>query len=135
MGMSACFLPKPVVGVNGSGMHTNVSVMKNGKNIFWDPKGEEKMSKFAWQFVDRILTHGNDVCLLMNPSVNAYRRLDPHFEAPNQLKASAVDPGAMVRSPIGHERSARVGMRSVVPAAEPYMVMLSIFKTGIDGAT
>src|ERR1700741_4613107 len=67
MGLTASFLPKPVVGVNGSGMHTNVSVTKNGKNIFWDPKGEEKMTKFAWQFVDRILTHGNDICLLLNP--------------------------------------------------------------------
>src|ERR1700689_1230000 len=71
MGLTACFLPKPVVGVNGSGMHTNVSVSKGGKNIFWDPKGEEKISKFAWQFVDRILTHGNDICLPLNPSVNA----------------------------------------------------------------
>src|ERR1039458_4305777 len=102
MGMSACFLPKPVVGVNGSGMHTNVSVMQNGKNLFWDPQGEEKISKFAWQFMDRILTHGNDICLLLNSSVNAYRRLDPHFEAPNQLKASAVDRGAMIRIPIGN---------------------------------
>src|SRR6266568_4016531 len=133
MGMTASFLPKPVVGVNGSGMHTNVSVMKNGKNIFWDPKGEEKMSKFAWQFVDRILTHGNDTCLLFNPSVNAYRRLDPHFEAPNQIKASAVDRGAMVRIPIGNEKSARVEVRSVAPDANPYLVMLSVFKTGLDG--
>ena len=79
MGFTASFLPKPVVGVNGSGMHTNVSVSENGKNLFWDPKGEEKLSKFGWQFVDRILTHGNDLCLLLNASVNAYRRLDPHL--------------------------------------------------------
>ena len=79
MGLTASFLPKPVVGVNGSGMHTNVSISKNGKNLFWDPKGEERMSKSAWSFVDRILTHANDICLLLNPSVNAYRRLDPHF--------------------------------------------------------
>src|SRR4051812_22898680 len=59
MGLTASFLPKPVVGVNGSGMHTNVSVSKNGKNLFWDAKGEEKLSKMGWQFVDRILTHGN----------------------------------------------------------------------------
>ena len=133
MGLTASFLPKPVVGVNGSGMHTNVSVTKNGKNIFWDPKGEEKMSKFAWQFVDRILTHGNDICLLLNPSVNAYRRLDPHFEAPNQIKASAVDRGSMIRIPIGNERSSRVEVRSVAPDANPYLVMLSVFKTGLDG--
>jgi glutamine synthetase len=133
MGLTACFLPKPVVGVNGNGMHTNVSVSKDGKNIFWDPKGEEKMSKCAWEFVDRVLSHGNDICLLLNASVNSYRRLDPHFEAPNQIKASAVDRGSMVRIPIGNERSARVEVRSVAPDANPYMVMLSIFKTGIEG--
>jgi glutamine synthetase len=133
MGLTASFLPKPVVGVNGSGMHTNVSVMKNGKNLFWDPKGEEKISKLAWQFMDRILTHGNDICLLLNSSVNAYRRLDPHYEAPNQLKASAVDRGAMIRIPIGNERSARLEVRAVAPDANPYMVMLSVFKTGLDG--
>jgi glutamine synthetase len=135
MGMSASFLPKPVVGVNGSGMHTNVSITKGGKNIFWDPKGQEKISPFAWKFVDRILTHGNDICLALNPSVNAYRRLDPHFEAPNQIKASAVDRGSMVRIPIGNERSARVEVRSVAPDANPYMVLLSVFKTGLDGET
>ena len=133
MGMTASFLPKPVVGVNGSGMHTNVSVSKGGKNLFWDPAGEEKMSAYAWEFVDRILTHGNDICLMLNASVNAYRRLDPHFEAPNQIKASAVDRGSMVRIPIGNERSARVEVRSVSPDSNPYMVLLSVFKTGLDG--
>src|SRR5580658_3753866 len=133
MGMTASFLPKPVVGVNGSGMHTNVSISKAGKNLFWDPSGEEKLSRFGWQFIDRILSHGNDVCLILNASVNAYRRLDPHFEAPNQLKASAVDRGSMVRIPIGNERSMRVEVRSVGPDANPYLVLHSVFKTGIDG--
>ena len=90
-------------------MHTNVSVSKDSKNLFWDPKGEEKLSKFGWEFVDRILTHGNDICLLINSSVNAYRRLDPHFEAPNQLNASPTNRGAMVRIPIGNEKSMRTG--------------------------
>jgi glutamine synthetase len=135
MGLTASFLPKPVVGVNGSGMHTNVSISKNGKNLFWDPKGEEKLSKLGWSFVDRILTHGNDICLLLNASVNAYRRLDPHFEAPNQLKASPVDRGSMIRIPIGNEKSMRVEVRSVAPDANPYLVMYSIFKTGLDGDT
>jgi glutamine synthetase len=133
MGLTACFLPKPVVGVNGNGMHTNISISKDGKNQFWDPKGEERMSKCAWEFVDRILTHGNDICLLLNASVNAYRRLDPHFEAPNQIKASPVDRGSMIRIPIGNERSARVEVRSVAPDANPYMVMLAVFKTGLEG--
>ena len=133
MGMTASFLPKPVVGVNGSGMHTNLSVSKGGKNLFWDPKGEEKISKLAWQFVDRVLTHGLDLCLLMNSSVNSYRRLDPHFEAPNQLNASAVNRGAMVRIPIGNEKSSRIEVRSVAPDASPYLVLYSIFKTGLGG--
>jgi glutamine synthetase len=133
MGFTASFLPKPVVGVNGNGMHTNVSITENGTNLFWDPNGEEKMSAAAWDFVDRILTHGNDICLLLNASVNAYRRLDPHFEAPNQIKASATDRGSMVRIPIGNSRSARVEVRSVGPDANPYLVLYSIFKTGLDG--
>src|SRR6476659_6509232 len=135
MGLTASFLPKPVVGVNGSGMHTNVSITKNGKNIFWDPDGEEKMSSEAWKFIDRVLTHGNDICLLLNSSVNAFRRLDPHFEAPNQIKASATDRGSMVRIPIGNERSSRVEVRSVAPDSNPYMVMPSVFKTGLEGET
>jgi len=135
MGMTASFLPKPVTGVNGSGMHTNVSITKNGKNLFWDPKGDEKVSRFAWQFVDRVLTHGDDICLLLNASVNAYRRLDPHFEAPNQIKASATDRGSMVRIPIGNEKSARVEIRSVGPDANPYLVLYSIFRSGLQGET
>src|ERR1700689_2702891 len=135
LGMTASFLPKPVVGVNGSGMHTNVSIMKDGKNLFWDPKGEDMLSSLGWSFVDRILTHGDHFCLALNPSVNAFRRLDPHFEAPNQIIASAVDRGSMVRIPIGNDKSMRVEVRSVAPDANPYLVMLSIFKSGIDGDT
>jgi glutamine synthetase len=135
MGHTACFLPKPIVGVNGNGMHTNVSVSKSGRNIFWDAKGQEKLSKCGWAFLDRILTHANDICLLLNPSVNAYRRLDPHFEAPNQIKASPVDRGSMIRIPIGNEKSMRVEVRSVAPDANPYLVMYSVFKTGLEGDT
>ncbi len=135
LGMTASFLPKPVVGVNGSGMHTNMSISKEGKNIFWDPQGEEKLASFGWEFVDRVLTHGNDICLFLNSSVNAYRRLDPHYEAPNQLNASAVNRGAMVRIPIGNERSMRVEVRAVAPDSNPYLVMYSIFKSGLDGET
>src|SRR5499425_3100445 len=135
LGLTASFLPKPVVGVNGSGMHTNVSVSRDGKNLFWDPKGEEKMTKLGWEFIDRILTHGTDICLLLNASVNAYRRLDPHFEAPNQIKASPTDRGSMIRVPIGNDKSMRVEVRSVSPDASPYMVMYAVFKTGVEGET
>jgi glutamine synthetase len=133
MGCTACFLPKPVVGVNGSGMHTNMSISKGKTNLFWDPNGLDKLSAFGWEFIDRILTYALDLCLILNPSVNAYRRLDPHFEAPNQIKASSTDRGSMVRIPIGNARSMRVEMRSVAPDANPYLTLYSIFKTGIDG--
>ena len=133
MGYTASFLPKPVVGVNGSGMHTNMSITKGKTNLFWDPEGQEKLSSFGWEYIDRILTHALDICLILNPSVNAYRRLDPHFEAPNQIKASATDRGSMIRVPIGNSKSMRVEVRSVGPDANPYLVLYSLFKTGIDG--
>ena len=133
MGYTASYLPKPVVGVNGSGMHTNVSVSKGKTNLFWDEKGEEQLSKFGWKFLDRILTRALDLCLVFNSSVNAYRRLDPHFEAPNQIRASAVDRGAMIRVPIGNHRSMRTEVRAVAPDANPYLALYGIFKTGIDG--
>ena len=133
MGMTASFLPKPVAGINGSGMHCNMSLSQNGKNLFWDADGEEKISKAAWDFVDRILNNANDICLVLNPSVNAYRRLDPHFEAPNQIKSSPVDRTSMVRIPLGNEKSARIEVRTVAPDANPYLSFLTLFGTGLSG--
>jgi glutamine synthetase len=133
MGCTACYLPKPVVGVNGSGMHANLSISQGSTNLFWDPNGLSKLSTLGWDFIDRILSYALDLCLILNPSVNAYRRLDPHFEAPNQIKASATDRGSMIRIPIGNSKSMRVEVRSVAPDANPYLTLYSIFKTGIDG--
>ncbi len=131
--MTASFLPKPVTGVNGSGMHTNMSVSQKGKNLFFDARGQDKLSKLGWKFIDRILTAGQDCCLIFNASVNAYRRLDPHFEAPNQIKASPVDRGSMVRIPLGNEKSARIEMRSIAPDANPYLALYTLFRTGFEG--
>ena len=131
--LTACFLPKPVTGVNGSGMHTNLSISQRGKNLFFDPKGPDRLSKLGWKFIDRILSSGQDLCLLFNPSVNAYRRLDPHFEAPNQIKASAVDRGSMIRIPLGNEKSARIEVRSIAPDANPYLAIYAMFNTGLEG--
>jgi glutamine synthetase len=131
--MTASFLPKPATGINGSGMHTNMSVSQKGKNLFWDPRGQDKLSKLGWKFIDRILTAGQDLCLAFNSSVNSYRRLDPHFEAPNQIKASPVDRGSMVRIPLGNEKSARIEMRSIAPDANPYLALYVLFRTGFEG--
>jgi glutamine synthetase len=130
--LTASFLPKPVTGVNGSGMHTNMSVSSNGTNLFYDGAGKDGVSTEAWNFVQRILNHGLDLCLILNSSVNSYRRLDPHYEAPNQIKASAIDRGSMVRIPIGNEKSARIEVRSIAPDANPYMAIYSLFKIGTD---
>ena len=134
MGYTASFLPKPVVGVNGSGMHTNVSVSEGKTNLFWDEKGQEKLSQFGWEFIDRILTHALDFCLILNPSVNAYRRLDPHFEAPNQIQGfgdgSRFDgAGADRQLAVDARRSARRSRRTPIPTWR----CIRIFKTGVDG--
>lgn len=135
MKCTSSFLPKPIAGINGSGMHCNLSLAKNGKNLFYDAKGEESMSPVAWDYVDRLLCNAEDICLVMNPSVNAYRRLDPAYEAPNQIKSSAVDRTSMVRIPLGNESTARLEVRTVAPDANPYMVFLTLLKTGLEGRT
>jgi glutamine synthetase len=133
MGMTATFLPKPLMGINGSGMHTNVSLAKNGKNAFYERNGEEHLSLLAWDFISRILNHAPEMCLVLNASVNAYRRLDPHFEAPNQIKVSPIDRGSMIRIPVGNEKTARIEVRSVGPDANPYLVLYTILQTGLNG--
>ncbi len=133
LGMTATFLPKPFTGINGSGMHTNFSLAKNGKNIFHDAKGQDGLSKIAWDFIYRLLNYAPELCLVLNSSVNSYRRLDPHFEAPNQIKVSAIDRGSMIRIPVGNEKTARIELRSVAPDANPYLVLYAMLKTGLEG--
>jgi glutamine synthetase len=133
MGHTASFLPKPRTNINGSGMHLNLSLSKDGKNLFHDAAGKDGISAYGWQVVDRILHSADELCLVLNSSVNAYRRLDPHYEAPNQIRASATDRAAMVRIPIGNEKSARLEVRSVGPDANPYLAILALLKTGLEG--
>lgn len=133
MGHTATFLPKPFVGINGSGMHTNFSLSKNGKNMFYDAKGKDGLSDIAWDFILKLLNHAPEICLVFNPSVNAYRRLDPHFEAPNQIKVSAIDRGSMIRIPMANEKTARIELRSVAPDANPYLALYTMLKTGLEG--
>lgn len=133
MDCTASFLPKPMPGVNGNGMHTNMSLSKDGTNLFFDKGGKDSLSELGWDYVNRILANGDELCLILNPSVNSYRRLDPHFEAPNQIKASATDRGSMVRIPIGNSRSMRMEVRSIAPDANPYMALYTLLRTGLEG--
>ena len=133
MGLTATFLPKPIMGINGSGMHTNISLAKDGKNIFYDKNGTENLSSQARDFIARILNHAAEMCLVLNASVNAYRRLDPHFEAPNQIQVSPIDRGSMIRIPVGNERTARIEVRSIGPDANPYLLLYTLIQVGLRG--
>ncbi len=136
MGYTACFLPKPVAGINGTGMHTNMSLAQiqpdgSSKNMFYDVNGKYKLSEMAHRFLTGILYYGQDLCLAINASVNAYRRLDPAFEAPNEIKCSSTDRGSMIRIPIGNEKSSRIEVRTVAPDANPYLVFYTLLKAGL----
>ena len=132
-GMTATFLPKPKMNINGSGMHTNISLSKAGKNLFYDSKGLYGISKTAHEFIHGIIYYANDICLGLNASVNAYRRLDPAFEAPNEIKMSPSDRGSMIRIPFGNEKTARIEVRTVAPDANPYLAFYLILEAGLRG--
>lgn len=135
MGLTASFLPKPIAGINGNGMHSNISIqeIEGGKNIFFDAKGEMQLSETARLFIAGVLNRGEEICLAINPSVNAYRRLDPNYEAPNEIKMSDSDRGSMVRVPIGNENSARMEVRTVAPDVNPYLAYTLIMAAGMEG--
>lgn len=133
MGMTATFLPKPIPGINGSGMHLNFSLQKNKKNLFFDKKGKDLLSVEAWNAISRLLNHAQEISLILNSSVNAYRRLDPNFEAPNQIKVSSKDRGSMIRIPSFNDKTARIEIRSVAPDANPYLASFVILKTINEG--
>lgn len=133
MGYTACFLPKPIQGINGSGMHTNMSIASKDKNLFYDKNGNYNLSDTAYRFLTGILFYGQDLCLAINSSVNAYRRLDPVYEAPNEIKMSPTDRGSMIRIPIGNEKSARIEVRTVAPDANPYLCYYTLVQAGLKG--
>jgi len=133
MGYTACFLPKPIQNLNGNGMHTNLSISKDGVNMFYDGNGDQNLSESARRFTTGVLYYAKDLCLTMNASVNSYRRLDPNYEAPNAIKTSPTDRGSMVRIPIGNAKSARIEVRTVAPDVNPYLSIFSIVEAGLKG--
>jgi len=114
-------------------MHTNISISQNGVNLFYDADGENNMSENGQQFIRRILHSAEDLCLILNASVNAYRRLDPDFEAPNEINSSAVDRTSMIRIPYASKAGQRLEVRSVGPDSNPYLLIYALLRTGLEG--
>lgn len=133
MNCTACFLPKPLTNINGSGMHTNISISRRGRNLFFDPKSKNNTSTKEIDFTQRILDNATDICLILNSSVNSYRRLDPNFEAPNKIKYSHSDRTSMIRLPMSNEDSTRIEVRSIGPDTNPYLLIYTLLKVGLEG--
>ena len=132
-GYYATFMPKPVAGINGSGMHTNMSLFTKDGNAFVDTSDEMGLSKTAYNFLGGILEHATAFTALANPTVNSYKRLTPGFEAPVYVAWSASNRSPMVRVPASRGNSTRLELRSVDPTANPYTASAAILASGLDG--
>ena len=132
-GLHATFMPKPLFGVNGSGMHCNLSLFKNGENAFFDPNAELQLSETACQFIAGIVKHAEAFTAVTNPTVNSYKRLVPGYEAPCYVAWSASNRSPLIRIPASRGLSTRVEVRSVDPAANPYLALAVLLKAGLDG--
>lgn len=132
-GMHASFMPKPIFGINGSGMHTNMSLMKDGKNAFYDPDADLGLSTTALQFIAGILKHMKGISAITNPLVNSYKRLVPGYEAPCYMAWSAANRSALIRIPATRGIGTRVELRCPDPAANPYLLLAMCLAAGLDG--
>ncbi|QTM99496.1 type I glutamate--ammonia ligase [Sediminibacillus dalangtanensis] len=132
-GLHATFMPKPLFGVNGSGMHSNMSLFKDGKNSFYDPEGELELSETAYQFIAGIIKHATNFTAVTNPTINSYKRLVPGYEAPCYVAWSGLNRSPLIRVPSSRGLSTRVEVRSVDPAANPYLAMSVMLAAGLDG--
>ncbi|MFG6340104.1 MAG: type I glutamate--ammonia ligase [Lachnospiraceae bacterium] len=132
-GLHASFMPKPRYGVNGSGMHINMSLLKGGKNIFADEKGAHGLSRDAYAFLGGVMEHMRGMTAIMNPIVNSYKRLVPGFEAPAYIAWSATNRSALIRIPAAVGDAVRMELRSPDPTANPYLALAAVLRAGLDG--
>lgn len=132
-GLCATFMPKPVYGVNGSGMHTNMSLSKDGKNLFADENDPLGLSREAYNFIAGIMEHIKGMTAITNPLVNSYKRLVPGFEAPVYIAWSATNRSPLIRIPAGRGESTRVELRSPDPSCNPYLTLAVCLAAGLDG--
>ena len=132
-GLHATFMPKPVFGINGSGMHTNMSLFKDGKNAFYDESDPLKLSKTAYNFIAGLLHHVKGMVAITNPLVNSYKRLVPGYEAPCYIAWSARNRSALIRIPAARGQATRVELRCPDPSCNPYLALAVCLAAGLDG--
>ncbi|SOC38288.1 type I glutamate--ammonia ligase [Ureibacillus acetophenoni] len=132
-GLHATFMPKPLFGEAGSGMHFNVSLFRGSENAFFDPNTEIGLSDTAMQFMAGVLNHVQGFTAITNPTVNSYKRLVPGYEAPCYVAWSAQNRSPLIRVPSARGASTRIEVRSVDPSANPYLAMAVILEAGLEG--
>ncbi len=132
-GLHATFMPKPKYGVNGSGMHINMSLSKDGKNIFADPSDRQGLSREAYWFIGGIMKHMKGMTAITNPLVNSYKRLVPGYEAPVYIAWSATNRSPLIRIPAAGGEGTRVELRCPDPSANPYLALAVCLQAGLDG--
>ncbi len=132
-GLHATFMPKPLYGVNGSGMHTNFSLFKDGKNSFYDENDSLQLSKEAYSFMAGIIKHARGIAAVTNPLVNSYKRLIPGYEAPCYLGWSASNRSTLLRVPAYRGENTWIEFRSPDPSCNPYLALAVCIAAGLDG--
>jgi glutamine synthetase len=132
-GLIASFMPKPVFGQNGSGMHTHQSLFRKGENAFFDAKAEFQLSQTAHYYIGGLLKHARGMCAITNPLVNSYKRLVPGYEAPVNVAWSMRNRSPLIRVPERRGTGTRVELRSPDPSANPYLALAVMLAAGLDG--
>ena len=132
-GLHASFMPKPVYGINGSGMHVNMSLIKDGKNAFVDENDKNGLSDIAYKFIAGLLKNIKGLAAVTNPLVNSYKRLVPGYEAPVYLAWSCKNRTALIRVPASRGAGTRVELRCPDPSSNPYLVLAALLQAGLDG--
>ncbi|MHB1041418.1 MAG: type I glutamate--ammonia ligase [Eubacteriales bacterium] len=132
-GLHATFMPKPIFGINGSGMHMNQSLFVDGRNAFYDPTTPDQLSDIARYYIGGLLKHCRSFTALTNPTVNSYKRLVPGYEAPVYIAWSGRNRSPLIRIPAKRGNSTRIELRNPDPACNPYLAIAVALKAGLDG--
>jgi glutamine synthetase len=132
-GLHATFMPKPVYGINGSGMHTHMSLFANNANTFYDPKAPRQLSDTCLHYIGGVLRHAKGFCAITNPLVNSYKRLVPGYEAPTNIAWSEKNRSPLVRVPAARGIATRIELRMPDPSCNPYLALAVMLRAGLDG--